>query len=325
MSRLPSPALLLSMLVLAACGRDRPASDTRAVATASESAIRPYSGDAAGSALMKAAPAMTPAPRAPASGAVGAVGGATSSQVVNAAPQLPGAEALPSAGSGQAPASMLVRTGNASVRVDSLGAGVDAVRQLARRVNALVANTSVSAGAEQVKSASIELRIPGERFDELVSGLAPIGTLESVNVQVDDVGEEYTDVAARVANARRLEARLVELLANRTGRLSDVLAVERELARVREEIERYEGRMRYLRTRVAYSTLTVYVHERPPVVTPPGAHPIREGFRQAWRNFVALTAALIASLGVLVPVGGVVGLGWWVMRGRRRPAVVAKA
>jgi len=238
-------------------------------------------------------------------------------QPATSAMQLPGSEALASP--------MLIRTGSASIQVDSLGEGVARVRELARRVGALVANTSVSAGEERPRAATIELRIPGERFDEVVNGLSPLGRLESVNVQVDDVGEEYTDIGARVANARRLEARLVELLASRTGRLSDVLAVERELARVREEIERYEGRLRYLRTRASYSSLSVTVHERLPIVAPPGQHPVRDAVREAWRLFVLVIAALIASLGVLVPVGAL-GVGaWWVLRGRRRGARVATA
>src|SRR5205823_10851551 len=87
----------------------------------------------------------------------------------------------------------------------------------------------------------------------------PIGKLESVNVSAEDVGEEYVDVAARMANARRLESRLIDLLAARTGKLKDVLDVEQELARVREEIERYEGRLRYLK---AHSRFQHAHHQR---------------------------------------------------------------
>ena len=128
--------------------------------------------------------------------------------------------------------------------------------------------------------------------------------LESVNVSVQDVGEEYVDIEARMANARRLEQRLVELLATRTGKLADVLSVEHELARVRGEIERYEGRLRYLRSRVSVSTLTLSVHEPFPIVAErPGTHPMRDAFVQAWRNLVGVTAAIIASLGVVLPLG----------------------
>jgi hypothetical protein len=211
---------------------------------------------------------------------------------------------------------MLIRSGQAVVEVDSLQVGIARVRRLAQDVGALVANTSVQTGREQQRSASLELRIPSDRFDSVVNGLAPIGKVESVNISAQDVGEEFVDLSARVANARRLEARLIQLLATRTGRLADVLSVERELARVREEIERYEGRLRYLQSRVSVSSLTVVVHEPPPVVASrPGENVIADAFVEAWRRFVLLTAGVIASLGVLVPVAAI-GLGAFVL-GRR--------
>ena len=203
-----------------------------------------------------------------------------------------------------APGSMLVRTGEASLQVDSLEIGIARVRDVARRTGAVIANTSMEGGKQQTRAASLELRIPSEKFDEAVNGLAPIGKVESVSVTVQDVGEEFVDVQARVANARRLEQRLVELLATRTGKLADVLTVERELARVREQIERYEGRMRYLRTRASISTLSIGIHEPYPIVADhPGEQPIRDAFVQAWRNLVGVTAGLIAALGVVIPLG----------------------
>ena len=201
---------------------------------------------------------------------------------------------------------MLVRVGQASLQVDSLEIGIQRVREVARRTNAVIANTSMAGGREQTRAASLELRVPSDRFDEAVNGLSPIGKLESVNVSVEDVGEEFVDVQARVTNARRLEQRLIELLANRTGKLSEVLNVERELARVRQEIERYEGRMRYLRARASVSTLTIAVHEPYPIVADPGARPMRDAFVQARRNLVGVTAGIIASLGVIIPLGLIV-------------------
>jgi hypothetical protein len=229
---------------------------------------------------------------------------------------LPGPEALATP--------MLVRVGQATVRVDSLGAGMAHVRDLARRAGGMVANTTVHAGREERPSATLELRVPGERFDELVNGLSTLGRVESMSVNVQDVGEEYTDVAARVANARRLEQRLLEVLARSTGRLADILAVERELARVREEIERYEGRLRYLRTRVAYSSLSVTVHEPLSIVAgAPGRGPIAEAFRDAWRNFVGVVAGVIAFTGILVPVGAL-ALGAWLLLRRWRVAIAVR-
>jgi hypothetical protein len=216
---------------------------------------------------------------------------------------------------------LILRTGQASIEVDSLETAMAQLRQVAQRAGGFVADAAVRSGRDQIRQATLELKVPSARFDELTEGLQPIGRLEFVNVSAEDVSEEYVDLTARAANGRRLEERLVELLRTRTGKLQDVLSVERELARVREEIERIEGRLRYLKTSAQLSTLSVSLHEPMPIVATQGRGPIADAFRAAWRNFVTVLAAAIASLGYLVPV---LVLGWGiVVMGRRwrRPAV----
>ncbi len=206
--------------------------------------------------------------------------------------------------------SMIIRNGTATVQVDKLDDAVAALRALAVRLGGYVTNTSVTTGQDQVPAATIELKIPATRFDSAMAGLSPLGKVESVNTTAEDVGEQFVDVTARLANARRLEERIQTILATRTGKLEDVIAAERELARIREEIERFEGRLRYLSSRVALSTLTVTVHEPYPVVGGPGVGPIAESFKNAWRNFVLFVAWFIASLGWLLPVSAITWLGW---------------
>ena len=195
---------------------------------------------------------------------------------------------------------------------------VAAVRELAARVGGFIANTGIQTGEGQLRSATIEVKVPATRFDEALAGLKPIGRLESANVETEDVGEEYVDVTARMENAHRLERRLIDLLATRTGKLKDVLDVEQSLARVREEIERYEGRLRYLQTHTAMSTLTVYVHEPLPVVGSAGTSVMGDAFRQAWRNFVTFLAVFVQALGVIVPLGALAAAAWFVTRRWRR-------
>jgi len=221
--------------------------------------------------------------------------------------------------------SMLIRRGDVSVRVDSIEPAMAAVRALAARLGGTVGNVSITAGDYTVRSATLEMRVPAPRFDDAMGGLTPIGKVEQSNVTAEDVGEEYVDVRARVSNARRLEARLVDILATRTGKLVDVLAVERELARVREEIERHEGRMRWMKAHAATSTISVTVTEKAPVVgATPGRSVLGAAFVQAWRNFVGLIAWSIASLGTVIPIAAVAFLllrGW--QRRRQRGSMEA--
>jgi hypothetical protein len=218
---------------------------------------------------------------------------------------------------------LIVRTGQASIEVDSLESSMAELRRIVQRVGGFVADASVQSGRNQLRSATLQLKVPASRFDELTQGLEPLGKLQFVNVAAEDVSEEFVDLTARVANGRRLEDRLVELLRTRTGKLQDVLTVERELARVREEIERMEGRMRFLKTSAQLSTLSVNLFEPAPIVAShPGQSVISEAFKTAWRNFVGVLAGAIASLGFVVPV---VVLGWGTLvlakRYRRKVAV----
>lgn len=212
-------------------------------------------------------------------------------------------------------APMIIRTGNAVIEVKSIDEGVARLRVIANQLGGYVGNTTVQSGKDQPRSAMVEVKVPSSRWGSLLEGIKPIGTVESLSESAQDVGEEFVDVQARMENARRLEQRLLALLANRTGKLSDVLEVETQLGQVREEIERYQGRMRYLQTRAAVSTMLVNLHEPRPVIGgAPGDSPILDAFRQAWRNLIGLVAFLIASLGVLLPLAVLVVFLWWLAK-----------
>ena len=256
-----------------------------------------------------------------AGGEFGVIGGQPSSPAIAESPSLSHEDAAPQASSPDnalqnlnsaiAAPTMVIRTGQAFVEVDKVDPAILKIRQLAAQVGGYIANSSISGGRDQIRQATLELKIPAPRYEQAVGALSTIGKVETVNSTAQDVGEEFVDVTARVSNSRRLEERLITLLSTRTGKLDEVLRVERELARVREEIERYEGRLRYLSTRVATSTLTITVHEPAPILgNTPGENPIAAALRRAWRNFVALVAALIASLGVVIPLA-LLGLAGW--------------
>ncbi len=294
---------LTAAIALTACGRDSSSAADGGAATANQA---------------------TPASKAlasPVRTSAGAVAAAPadqnaiefSAQRRDAAPSepAPAGDPLQYVNVGTAAPTMVIRTGQAFIEVDKVDPAVLKIRQLAAQVGGYITNSSVTGGHDQIRQATLELKIPSPKYDQAVDLLPTIGKVETVTSNAQDVGEEFVDVTARVTNAKRLEERLISLLANRTGKLDEVLRVERELARVREEIERYEGRLRYLSSRVALSTLTITVHEPAPILgNNPGENPIAAALRRAWRNFVALLAGVIASLGVVIPLA-LVGVGGW--------------
>jgi hypothetical protein len=212
---------------------------------------------------------------------------------------------------------MLIRNGQASVQVTRLDDAVTRLRQTAAQLGGFVANTAIVGGREEHRSATLEIRVPSGQFDAMVTALGGLGKVESVSATVQDVGDEYVDLRARAANARHMEARLVEMLARRTGKLSEALTVEQELRRVREEVERYDARLSWLERRTALSSLEIALHEPMSVLDQRGPSPIAEAFGEAWRRAVGVVAWCIAFMGVLVPLGLLVG--GLVLIGRRLP------
>ena len=73
----------------------------------------------------------------------------------------------------------------------------------------------------------------------------------------EEVTAQYVDLQARLANSKNTEQRLTDVLRQRTGKLSDVLEVETEIARVRGEIESMEAERKTMATQVAFATLNL--------------------------------------------------------------------
>lgn len=111
------------------------------------------------------------------------------------------------------------------------------------------------------------LRVPSEHFPAFLAEAAHWGAIESRQISAEDVTAAHVDLAARLKNQRQLEARLLEMVSKQPGELKDLLAIETELSRVRQEIERMDAQLRLLEDRVAMSTITLVVREDQDYVT----------------------------------------------------------
>ena len=310
--------LILIATALSACDRGAsPPSDASGIATDKM--------DASPTSVLSGSPARAPgvfqgkAEATTAQFSGGAVAGAVADDVSPESPPS-GSDPLQNVNAATAAPTMVIRTGQALIEVNKVDSAIPKIRLLASQMGGYITNSSISGGRDQIRQATFELKLPAPKYDQTVGLLSSLGKVETVNTTAQDVGEEFVDVTARVTNSRRLEERLISLLANRTGKLDDVLRVERELARVREEIERYEGRLRYLSARVAMSTLTITVHEPAPILgNSPGQNPIAAALRRAWKNFIALIAGTIAALGVVIPLALLGLAGWLAYRRWKRP------
>ncbi len=138
----------------------------------------------------------------------------------------------------------LIRTGDLAILVEGVDGARARLEALAASVGGFVDRAEVEHAGGTASSATLVLRVPSDRFDEAMRRTRDLGAVTRDDSQAEDITDAFTDLAARLANARHLEQRLLKLVDERTGGVSDLLEVERELARVRGEIEAAEGHLR---------------------------------------------------------------------------------
>lgn len=137
------------------------------------------------------------------------------------------------------------------------------------------------------RSLKATLRVPADQLDAIIAGLKKLGRVEQESQTGEEVTQQYVDLVARLSNARTTEQRLIQVLRQNTGRVSDILQVEREIARVREEIERMDAQRKNLETLVSFATLEFRLGEefKAQFQAPPSmARRLWNEFVEGWRS-----------------------------------------
>ena len=237
-------ALLLTLSAVSACGGG--AKYVRA----------PQASTALGEEVASAGSAPAPA-AAPATAMAGASAGATNTSPAQVAG--PSAATLPE---------QLVVEGRISIEVEDAAHTASALRTWVGAAGGRVVSDQVD-GAAQSRHAALKLRLPPAQVDPLVAWLDKQGDITSKQIQATDVSRTLFDQDIAVANDKATLERLRKLLDAGGLKMDDILAIEREMTRVRGEIEQLEGNLRYLRDRVAQATIDVDVQLKKDAVIAP--------------------------------------------------------
>jgi hypothetical protein len=155
----------------------------------------------------------------------------------------------------------IVYTAQIELAVEDFSGVPDRLFGLVKKFDAYVADSSLSGSTGDNRRGTWKIRVPVARFDEFVGAAKGLGELIRAGTSSRDVSEEYYDVDARIRNKTKEEERLLKLLEERPGKLEDVIAIERELSRVREELERMQGRLRVLADLTSLTTVDLTITE----------------------------------------------------------------
>ncbi|MGH2349918.1 MAG: DUF4349 domain-containing protein, partial [bacterium] len=200
----------------------------------------------------------------------------------------------------------IVRTAQLALDVDQFDDASRRLVQIAERARGFVAESSY-AEDNGVPTGSFTLRVPAARFAAVLAELEALGEITQRQISGQDVTEEFVDLGSRIRNLERHEQRLLSFM-DRATKVSDLLAIEEQLARVRGEIEQLTGRMRFLERSADLATVAVAVKQK--VKKTSGAiwdisgtlSKMRAAFLATVRQIVAVVEWLGVTASALIPV-----------------------
>ena len=220
---------------------------------------------------------------------------------------------------------MIVRNGSIELRVKDVDQTVTRLRAAVKASGGEIADLSISGGvggeipvdastaSEGSTEAYVTIRVPADRLDALVASVAKLGDVVSQAESANDVTEQAIDTEARLKNLRAEEDRLRSFL-DRAAKVSDLLAIEAELSRVRGEIEAMDAQLTYLKRQVAKATLTVTLREPVSVVGPESPwYGLREAFSRGVQAAIVVVQVLITVAIAALPLLLLVGLVVWIV------------
>ena len=173
-----------------------------------------------------------------------------------------GAEAEPTR------AKKIIRNAVMRFRVDDYGASRKAIDGLLVRFEGYLASEEEVRNSYSLEN-TMAIRVPSRHFDALLGGLNGLAAhVEQKSITAQDVTEQFVDLEARLRAKREVERGFVRLL-EKAQSVEGMLAVQKELRVVREEIEAVEGRLRFLGDKVDYSTVRLTFYQQLEPTTDP--------------------------------------------------------
>ncbi|MCZ7384518.1 MAG: DUF4349 domain-containing protein [Candidatus Methanoperedens sp.] len=192
----------------------------------------------------------------------------------------------------------IISTASLTLEVKSVEKASNDIVKIVEASQGFISGSSTDASGGS-KNGQMTIRVPQKNFYSTIAQIEALGTEKSRQISGQDVTEEFIDVGARLDNLKKQETRFQEILKN-ASTVKDVLEVERELERVRGEIESLTGRMNYLNQSVEMSTITVNVMEPAPIAGEGWG--ITDALREAAAGFIGSINGLIVFIGYILPI-----------------------
>lgn len=207
----------------------------------------------------------------------------------------------------------LIRNGQLEFQTEEVKQTKTEVEKICKELNAYISSESENNYGNRLQYNQM-IRVPANSFDALVARIEPLAKkIDNKNISTQDVTEEFIDVEARLKTKKELETRYREIL-KQAKTVEEIISIESQIANVRSEIESMEGRLKFLKNQVAFSTLNLTYYET--IGTDFGfASKLVESIKDGWDNLLTFILFLINLWPFVVGLSAFV---YWLWRKKRK-------
>jgi len=156
----------------------------------------------------------------------------------------------------------LIRNATVDLEIVSFDDALQKITAFANEDRGYIATTSSEKQANGKLKGQIVVKVLPENLDRFLQKLRGLGELKNQTLGTEDVTKAYFDTDSRLKNARVMEQRLIDMLKKKSDDINDLLQVEKELGRVREQIEQMQGELKFWDSQVQFATVTISLAEK---------------------------------------------------------------
>jgi hypothetical protein len=156
----------------------------------------------------------------------------------------------------------LIRNATVELEIASFDEAVQKITAFANEERGYVATTSSEKQENGKLKGEIVVKVLPENLDRFLQEIRGLGELKNQTLGTEDITKAYFDTDSRLKNARVMESRLIEMLKKKSDDINDLLQVEKELERVREQIEQMQGELKFWDSQVQFATVTISLAEK---------------------------------------------------------------
>ncbi|RPE39590.1 uncharacterized protein DUF4349 [Streptomyces sp. Ag109_O5-1] len=218
--------------------------------------------------------------------------------------------------------SRIIRTASLTVQVKDVPKALDEARTTAENAGGYVGDETTTRDSQGHERTRVVLRVPTEKYDEVLTDLQGAGKLLDRTSKAQDVTDQVVDVDSRIKSQRASVDRVRELM-DRATKLGDVVTLEGELSSREADLEALLAQQASLKDRTSLATITLSLTQTP--VKKAAAKDDSPGFVDAlsggWHVFVTMLRWVALALGAALPfaaLAALLALVWWRLVRRRR-------